>query len=384
MKPPDLPAPAPEAAAHSERVLGTVVERIRADGPLRFDAYWDLVLYEPGLGYYAAGTTKFGAAGDFVTAPELGPIFGRCVAGQIAAVLDELGGGDIVEYGAGTGAFAATTLERLAELGKLPERYRIVERSADLAARQRELLAAAVPNLLERVEWLEALPATPWRGVVFANEVLDALAARRLLHRDEAWFELHVGLDGDRLAWAPVPLPDDLRHAVDRIEACWDRTPTGDWLTEVQPSTAPWLAGAVEALEAGAVLLCDYGYDEREYFHPDRKRGTLICHYRHRAHDDPFHLPGLTDLSVSVNFGAVMRAMAAAGLSPDGYASQAQFLLAAGLEDEFQAAFERDAAEQIARVNEIKRLTLPAEMGERFRFIGGLKGALSGMPAFGR
>ncbi len=365
-------------------MLESLRARIAGEGPLRFDRYWDHVLYAPGLGYYAAGATKLGGAGDFVTAPELGPVFARCCADSFAAVLRGAGGGDIVEFGAGTGAFAVAALERLRALDALPERYRIIERSADLAERQHARLAAAHPDLTDRIEWLAGLPDRPWCGVMFANEVLDALAPRRLRFEAGRWSELFVDLDAsDKLAWKAHAASDALQPWLARIEAHWPSAPTSQWSTEIQPAIAPWVASATDKLEVGAVLLCDYGYPTREYYQPERADGTLICHFRHRAHADPFLHPGLTDLSVSVDFGEAARAIEAAGLTPAGFVTQADFLLATGLEREAEAAFELPEVERLARINEIKRLTLPSQMGERFRLIAGVRGLeppLVGLP----
>ncbi len=372
----DLPEPSPEALAHSARLEAVVRDAIAAaGGVLPFDRYMELALYAPGLGYYVAGARKLGAAGDFVTAPEVSRLFGRCIARQCAELLGELGGGDILELGAGSGALAADLLAELDRLGCSPRRYLILDVSPELRARQAEALAARVPELLGSVDWLETLPPPgSFRGVVLGNEVLDALPVHRFRVAGDAVLEGAVGVSPEGLVerWIPAVSPG-LTEAVEGIEALVGGLPEG-YRSEVSLRLAPWLAAVAGTLEAGALLLVDYGYTRHEYYHPDRGSGTLMCHYRHRVHGDPLRLLGLQDITASVDFSAVAEAGAAAGLSLAGYTTQASFLLANGLDRLLAESDPSDTVRHLALVQGVKRLTLPGEMGERFKVIGLDKG----------
>lgn len=366
----DLPVPPQAALELSARLEQSIREAIAAaGGALGFERYMALALYAPGLGYYSAGSTKFGAAGDFVTAPELSPLFSRCLARQCAQVLAALGGGDILEFGAGSGVMAADILAELAALDALPARYLILEASAELRARQQQTLAARVPALLGRVHWLDALPER-LRGVVLGNEVLDAMPVRRFCIEADGPRELVVRVDeAGRLALGTVAADAGLSAAIAGIEAQVGALPP-DYSSEFNPYLDGWIAALGETLEAGAVLLIDYGYSRAEYYHPQRNRGTLLCHYRHRAHEDALRWPGLQDITANVDFTAVADAALAAGFDIEGYCGQAYFLFGCGLE---QMLAEIDPTEILAhteRVRQIKLLTLPGEMGERFRVIG--------------
>lgn len=367
-----LPALTEAEQAHSAHVAALVRERIAAapEGAIGFDEYMRLVLYAPGLGYYSAGATKLGAGGDFVTAPELSALFSRCVARQCAEVLAE-GGGSILELGAGSGRMAADVLEALATLDALPERYLILEVSADLAARQRERLASLAPQLAGRIEWLSRLPASH-RGVVLANEVLDALPCQRFVWRNGAAHELAVGLDAaGALVWRERAAGAALRAAVEEVRdglaagaglgCAW---PEG-FVSEIRHETAPWISAIAECMEQGAALLFDYGLPRAHYYHPERSQGTLRCHFRHRAHDDPFLHPGLQDLSAWVDFTSVAEAAVANGLGVTGFTTQAGFLLGCGIEALVQEA--NDPLERARRASEARQLLLPGEMGEVFK-----------------
>jgi SAM-dependent MidA family methyltransferase len=381
MMPMSLPEPAPEARAHSDRLLAAIRHEIVASGgAVPFSRYMELALYAPGLGYYSAGATKFGAAGDFVTAPELGRMFGACIAQALAPVLDEIGAGaDIVELGGGSGAFATAALPRLAELGALPARYRILEPSADLRERQRERLQAELPaDLFGRVEWLDGLPDAPWQGVLFANEVLDALPATRFAIVDGEVMEEHVGLDASgALQRVDRPADQMVSAAVRHVERQLAQPFAEGYRSELLVQLPYWLQAVGGALERGLMLFVDYGYPRREFYLPERRDGTLICHYRHRAHADPFFLPGLQDLTSFVDFTAVAEAGQMAGFELAGYSSQAMFLLGNGL-DRLIAEGPDDALSMHRRAGEARRLVLPGEMGERFKAIGLQRGMLAG------
>ncbi len=365
--------PDTDALAHSARLRAAIAaEMAAAGGAIPFSRYMELALYAPGLGYYSAGATKFGAAGDFITAPELGPLFARAVAGGIASVLAQLeNGGDVLELGGGSGAFAADALLALAARDALPRRYRILEPSADLRQRQQaHLVASLPPEVLARVDWLDRLPETPWQGVLFANEVLDALPATRFVVGEEELQEEWVGVDAEG-RFVRVDLPADalLLQSVRRIEqALGRRLPVG-YRSEVLVQLPWWLAAVGGALERGLMLFLDYGYPRAEYYLDERREGTLVCHYRHRALDDPFWQPGLTDITSFVDFSAVADAGREAGFALAGYAPQAGFLLGCGLLDRLAEAQSRPA-EARGAAEQVRRLLLPGEMGERFKAIG--------------
>jgi SAM-dependent MidA family methyltransferase len=333
-------------------------------------------LYAPGLGYYSAGSTKFGAAGDFVTAPELGPQFAQCVAEAVSPVLRGLGpGSDFFELGGGSGAFAEAVLRALQGRHALPHAYRILEPSADLRERQRVRLQAALDaDVFARLEWVDRPPEHDWHGVLFANEVLDALPTTRFSIVEGEVMEEHVALNpaGD---FVVVLRPADMlvAGAVRHLERTLGREFEDGYRSEVLPQLPYWIQAVCGALDHGLALFIDYGYPRREFYLPERRDGTLVCHYRHRAHADPFFLPGLQDLTAFVDFTAVAEAGLHAGFELAGFASQAAFLLNNGLQDRLELAG-ADAVEQHRRNLEAKRLTLPGEMGERFKVIGFQRG----------
>ena len=361
----ELPPPAPDALAHSARLQ----ERIRAEiqahgGSISFERYMELALYAPGLGYYSAGARKFGAAGDFVTAPELSPLFARCLAVQCAALLKVLGGGDILELGAGSGAMAADMLAELETRGTLPEHYWILEVSAELRDRQRLTLAKRAPVLLKHVHWLERLPET-FTGVMLGNEVLDALPVVRFRRAAQGFEEYCVAHRDGELAWQLRPASAGLQSALTVLEADLPQPLAAGYSSEICPRLPPLIASLADTLTRGALLFTDYGYARAVYYHPERHMGTLMCHYRQRVHEDPFLYPGLQDITAHVDFTAVAQAATQAGLTLAGFTTQAHFLLALGIA-------ERSVDLHTAR--EVKLLTLPEEMGERFKAIGFVKG----------
>ena len=367
------PDPEPAAVAHSDRLAEMVRAEVRASGSIPFSRFMELALYAPGLGYYSAGATKFGAAGDFVTAPELGPLFAECVAEAAAPVLGALGpGADLLELGGGSGAFARDVLGRLAALDALPARYLILEPSADLRQRQRALLEEVLPPpVLARVEWLDGPPRQAWRGLLFANEVLDALPTPRFVVRAEGVMEEHVGVD-DGGAFEVVERPADamLAAAVRHVESDLGRRFEAGYRSELLPQLPYWIQAVGGLLEAGAMLFVDYGYPRDEYYLPERRDGTLVCHYRHRAHADPFFRPGLQDLTAFVDFTALAEAGTHAGFDLSGYCAQATFLLNNGLVQRLEARQGLPEVERHRFSLEAKRLTLPGEMGERFQVMG--------------
>lgn len=379
-----LPAPSPDALAHSQQVVAHLRALIEdAGGRIPFSRFMEAALYAPGLGYYAAGAAKFGAAGDFVTAPELTSLFGRTLAHAIAPVLRALpaadeGGGEVLELGAGSGRLAADVLGELERLGALPARYSILEVSADLRQRQQEKLARELPHLRERVRWLDALPRR-FNGVILGNEVLDA-APVELVHWTQGGPRARgVVLAGDAFAWQDRPIADPvLRARADALGLA------PGYLSEINLAADALVASLAERLERGLILMIDYGFSASEYYHPQRHMGTLRAHYRHHALDDPFYLPGLCDLTAHVDFSAVARAGTAAGLELVGYTSQASFLLNSGLTELLMETPPVDAAAYLPQANAVQRLVSPAEMGELFKVVGFARGDVPPLAGFAR
>ena len=366
----ELPIPDDAALAHSAGVADLVRARLADEGGwISFADYMDLVLYAPGLGYYSAGAQKFGPAGDFVTAPGLGSLFARSLARVTAQVLDQLGDGVVLEVGGGTGALAADLLWSLRT--SPPRQYLLLEVSADLRARQRARIAAQVPELLDRVQWLDHLPETPLKGVLIANEVLDALPTERFTMQAGRPRQLGVHLQAGEFAWSSVAAPAALEAAVRAIEQdTGNRLPDG-YSSEVSVRQPAWIASLAASLDQGLALFTDYGYSRREYYHPQRTEGTLSCHYRHHWHADPFLLPGLQDITAWVDFSAAARAAVAAGLAVAAYATQTHFLLATGIlqEMEPETSRARNQGEMLAMAAELRQLLMPGEMGERFKLL---------------
>ena len=359
----------------SERLRRLIEDEIDLNGGrIPFDRFMELALYEPGLGYYVAGSRKFGEAGDFITSPEISPLFARCLARQAQEILNHLGEGDLLEFGAGSGILAADLLSELDRLESLPDRYLIIELSPELRQRQRETLQRLAPGLLDRVEWLERLPAE-FSGLVLGNELLDAMPVSRFRMAAGGMVdECFVTYDpaGLREEYAPTENPA-LRAAVIEIEAACGGLGEG-YVSEINLRQNAWLASLAPRLVAGALLLIDYGYPRCEYYHPQRASGTLMCHYRHRAHPDPFRWVGLQDITSHVDFTSLVRAASKLGLDLAGYTTQAHFLMASGLEELMAESDPADTARHLALVQGVKRLTLPSELGERFKVLGLSKG----------
>ena len=371
-----LPPLTGEERAHSLRLAARIAEAIAAAGGwLSFERFMELALYAPGLGYYSAGSEKLGAGGDFVTAPEVSDLFSRCIARQCAAVLMRTGG-EILELGAGTGRMAAAVLTELAAQRVLPARNAILEVSADLAQRQRERLARRPQTLRERVVWLERLPARPLQGVMLANEVADALPCRRFRIEERGISELGVELDTLTTAPAMAPLcfrertiaaDASLMRACAEIGAALPAPLPAGYTSEVCVRVAPWIAALSAALARGVLLLCDYGLPRRHYYHPQRVSGTLLCHYKQRAHEDPFINLGVQDITAWVDFTRVADAALAAGLEVSGFATQAAFLLGTGIEQLVSEAGE--GIERARLAGEARRLIMPEEMGEAVKMM---------------
>lgn len=376
-----LPAPGPEAMAHSRRLCGLVREEIVRDGgAITFERYMELALHAPGLGYYSSGSTKLGRSGDFVTAPEISPLFSRCVARQCAQILAQTGG-VILELGAGTGAMAVDLLTELDSLGGRPERYLILETSADLRERQEQQLRQRAAWLLDCVCWLDALPVAPLRGVILANEVIDALPVHRIELRGDEVMELCVQTQGDGFEWLPVAAAGTLSAQVGALLRTLPEFLPAGYITELNTRLGPWVAAMAGILKQGALLCLDYGYPRHEYYHPQRTSGTLRCYYRHRVHDDPFFCPGLQDITACVDFSALAEAGIAVDLELYGFTNQAQFLLGCGLDTLLAAHAGTGDRARLETARQVRLLTLPGEMGERIKALclgRGLAGPLAG------
>ena len=369
-----LPEPDATSAAHSAQVAAHIRAKIAsAGGCISFAAFMHEALYAPGLGYYSAGATKFGDAGDFVTAPEVSSLFGYVLARQCAPALAEVrersATAHVLELGAGSGKLAADLLTRLDSLGALPDEYRILEVSADLRERQATYLQKTIPELATRVRWIDSLPTT-FCGVVVANEVLDALPVERFVLRDDKVMQQCVAVEGEQFGIVERAAPAALQDAVNDIEKeLGSRIPDG-YCSDVNLAAAPWLAEVANSLQAGMILLFDYGVGRKEYYAEDRDTGWLRCHFRHHVHSDPLILPGIQDITAWVDFTAVAGAGVDAGLDVVGYVAQGHFLMNGGLADELQHFTELAPDAQVQLSAQVKLLTLPGEMGENFKCLG--------------
>ena len=360
-----LPAPDANAQMHSARVVAHVREEIeRCGGFIPFTRYMELVLYAPGLGYYVAGARRFGMAGDFVTGPELTPLYGVAMARQIAPILAATTRREIVELGAGSGALAASLLDALARDGASPSRYSILEVSPALREQQRAAIDPAVPDAVARVTWFDRLPAAI-DGVVVMNEVLDAIAPRLIARRRGKWLERGVAWRDGAFAGDERPLDDARAQSV----AAARFPEEGDYESEVNPAAEALVATIAQRVTSGAVLVVDYGFPRHEYYHAQRREGTLVGHYRHRAHADPFLWPGLSDLTTHVDFTAIAEAGERAGLHVAGFSTQASFLLGCGILDRLQALGAPDSADYLRAAAAVQKLVSPAEMGELFKVL---------------
>jgi SAM-dependent MidA family methyltransferase len=378
-----LPVPSADALAHSQALKQHIVEDIEAAGGwISFARYMDLALYAPGLGYYSAGSRKFGQGGDFVTAPEISTLFGQCVANQIADVLRETGG-SVLELGPGSGKLAFDVLNALRDLDVVPERYLLLDVSADLRERQRDRLMDLEEIHAGRVQWIDSLPHD-FTGVIIANEVLDVLPVHLVQYVDGWAFERGVHVENGEFAWrAKLIEGGPLVKEATRIASEYlQGDPPANYTSEICLAAPAWTQSLVQALRKGAVLLVDYGFRAAEYYHPSRAQGTLMCHYRHYAHGDPFYLPGLQDITAHVDFSLVAKAAGEAGAEVLGYTTQGGFLLNAGLTELLQNADPSNAAAYLPLANQAQRLVSPAEMGEFFKVLALGKGLSNPLRGF--
>lgn len=355
------------AQQHSEQLLTLIKHQIsEAGGKISFADYMQLCLYAPGLGYYSAGSHKIGHGGDFTTAPEISPLFSRSLARQLIDVLRQLDQANILEFGAGSGKMAVDILRELDLKQSLPEHYYIIEASADLRQRQQQTIHDAIPHLEDKVVWLDSLPKN-FNGVVLANEVCDAMPVHRLHFNNGVSFEQYIVNNDEQLQWCDGELSrTDLLDKVIEIASFIGDT---EYFTEVNLAAQAWLTSLADNLRQGAIFVIDYGYSQAAYYHPQRSNGTLMCYYQQQGHDNPLILPGLQDITAHVDFTSLAQIAVDNGLDVAGFQSQADFLLAAGITELSSFSDHDDAFQMLQQATEIKRLTLPTEMGETFKVL---------------
>lgn len=379
-----LPEPDAEARAASQALSAAISQTIRRQqGFIPFSQFMDATLYAPGLGYYSAGSTKLGAAGDFITAPELTPLFADTLAHQAAQVLAATQG-DVLEVGAGSGRLAHDLLLALDTLGQLPSHYYILEVSGELRQRQEALLHSLPPSLADRVQWLDQLPATV-NGLILGNEVLDAMPVELVAWREGGLFERGVGLDeAGHFAWQERPLAKGpLKEQAEALTPLLAEGIAGGYISEIHLAAQGFMASLAERLDKGVILLIDYGFGAGEYYHPQRSGGTVMCHYRQQAHADPFFLPGLQDVTAHVNFSAIYQAAIAHGLHLLGYTNQADFLINCGITD-VMSRISPDTTDYLKLAAQAQKLLSPAEMGELFKVIAFGRGIEDPLLGFAR
>ena len=362
-----LPQPSPEALAQSGQLVDRLRSLIEAQGGwISFATYMAEALYTPGLGYYSGGAHKFGPGGDFITAPELTPLFGQALASQVQQIMG-LSAPHVIEAGAGTGLLAADLLLELELRGALPDSYAILEVSGELRERQFDTLAAKVPHLASRVQWLDGLPER-FSGALVANEVLDVMPVHLIAWRPEGIFERGVALgDEGRFVWADQPAAGKVAEAAVALDLPLPEE--GEYVSELNLAGRAWVAEWAARLDQGAMLLVDYGYPRAEYYLPSRSTGTLLCYFRHHAHGDPFVWPGLNDITAFVDFTAIAEAGFEAGLDVLGYTDQANLLFNCGVLDCLARRAPEESTDYIRAAKALQRLTGPHEMGELFKVI---------------
>ncbi len=359
----NLPSPDKEKSNLSLKLKEIISTKIAKTGPISFSDFMNDCLYYPNLGYYKNGLTIFGKDGDFVTAPEISSLFGYCIANQCQDILSCLTGEKtILEFGAGSGKLAADIITQLTKLKCLPTQYLIIEPSAILQKRQQQYLQHRHPNYFENIHWLNSLPKEKITGIIIANEVLDAMPVNIFEYNDD-FREIHVDIQDNNFIFTSVPMTNPLlREELNNK----DLTFPNPYRSEINLHINGWVKSLSGCLEKGAALLIDYGYPEKEYYHPDRNQGTLMCHYCQRSHSNPLILPGIQDITAHVDFTAIANAAVENEFHIAGYCTQEAFLMSCGILEENNNL---SSEEQYQRAQEIKYLTLPSEMGELFKVI---------------
>lgn len=363
-----LPLPNLSEQKYSDTLKTMLHDRIfRSGGWISFADYMEIVLYTPEAGYYSGGAAKFGAVGDFVTAPEISPLFGQTLARQVALVLQSMNHGSILEFGAGSGKLAVELLLALEALGSLPQCYNILDLSADLQQRQRTIIEQRIPHLASRVNWLSALPEQ-FNGLMLANEVLDAMPVHLVIWQSGSIMERGVIWENNKLAWQDKPLTEgelfDIARQLPPSNLSFSALP---YMSEISLANRSFIRTLASVLQQGIILLVDYGFGQHEYYHAQRHQGTLMCHYRHHAHDDPFFLPGLQDITSHIDFSAIAQTATDSGLQLAGYTTQAHFLINCGITDLLTHIPADQLNNYLPLANQVQQLVSPAEMGELFK-----------------
>lgn len=364
--------PVPETfAANQSRALTEIIdaEINHSNGRISFNRFMELALHAPGLGYYSGGARKFGVEGDFTTAPEISPLFSACLARQCEQLFNEIGVASVLELGAGTGVMAADILSELQRRNSLPENYLILETSADLRQRQKQLLQQRHPDYFSRIHWLDGIPSEPIECVVIANEMLDAMPVHRVKWKKGIIHELMVTSENNSFAWLPEPASDQLLQDINAIIGGYiDDMPDG-YTTEFNLMIPSFVHSLADLLKKGTILFIDYGYPRHEYYHPQRIDGTLHCHYRQRRHDNPFIYIGLQDITASVDFTLVAESARSAGLDVSGYTTQSAFLMACNIDELIQQFSAGNDMASLRFAQQAGQLLLPGQMGESFKVI---------------
>jgi len=367
-----LPPASEIALTHSHTLQTLIRDMIHAAGGwIPFEQFMNLALYAPGLGYYSSGATKLGSAGDFVTAPEISSLFGRTLAQQVLQISRQMKHADILEFGAGSGKLALDLLLELEKSDALPGKYFILEVSAELRQRQQTLFANKAPHLVQAIEWLEQLPAQ-FTGTILANEVLDAMPVHIVTWRNNELFERGVTWENHQFAWQDRPINNaELKHIASQLtpQINPDNHLVFSYVSEINLTAGHFMRSLTNLLQQGVILLVDYGFGLSEYYHPQRNQGTLMSHYRHHAHDDPFYLPGLQDITSHVDFSAVTQAAEDSGLALLGYTTQAYFLINCGITGILAQTPAEDTSSFLPQSSQLQKLISPAEMGELFKVI---------------
>jgi len=378
----DLPEPTVDEIAHSQKLSELIKQEIvAAGGWINFEQYMQLALYAPGLGYYTGGAQKFGEQGDFITSPEISPLFAQTLANPLASLLEKIPDAKIIEFGAGSGKLAADLLQALADLNRLPDAYLIIELSAELQQRQKQTIKRKAPQWLERVQWLSQLPEIPVNGIVIANEVIDAMPVQRFSYSDKNVKLLGVEISGQALQLSYKNADQEMAQKINALSAGFNNV-GHPYNSEINCHINPWIKSVSQCIKKGALYLIDYGYPRSEYYSEDRHMGTFLGYYKHRSMDAPLWYPGLQDLTAFVDFTEVAEAAIENGFDVDGFTSQGNFLLNAGLAKIVDDIETSDDVQRLKLAQQMKTLSLPGEMGERFKVLGLSKGLDENIPGF--